>query len=59
MPDPARRVAGCDRGYDGTMTTSQQPAPVTLLPVGEDKNLLAVNESAGSCCGGSACGTAD
>jgi hypothetical protein len=40
------------------MTTSQQPAAsVTLLPVGDDKNLLAVTESAGSCCGGSACGT--
>jgi len=39
----------------GRMTTSQQP--VTLLPVGDDKNLLTVTESAGSCCGGSACGT--
>ena len=41
------------------MTTSQQPAPVTLLPVGDDKNLLTVTEAAGSCCGGSACGTGD
>jgi hypothetical protein len=39
------------------MTTSQQPAAVTLLPVADDKNLLTVAESAGSCCGGSACGT--
>ena len=27
------------------MTTSQLPAPVTLLPVGDDKNLLTVVES--------------
>ena len=39
------------------MTTSQQPAAVTLLPVADDKNLLTVADSAGSCCGGSACGT--
>jgi hypothetical protein len=40
------------------MMTSQQPAaPVTLLPVSDDKNLLTLTESAGSCCGGSACGT--
>lgn len=39
------------------MTTSQLPAPVTLLPISEDKNLLAVAESGASCCGGSACGT--
>ncbi|MET0673803.1 MAG: hypothetical protein ABWY37_09950 [Microbacterium pygmaeum] len=40
------------------MTTSQLPTPATLLPVTEDKNLLTVVESsAGSCCGGSACGT--
>jgi len=37
------------------MKTSQQPAAVTLLPVGDDKNLLTVTDSAG-CCGGSACG---
>ena len=37
------------------MTTSQQPAPVTLLPVGDEKNLLTVTDSAG-CCGGSAWG---
>lgn len=39
------------------MTTSQQPDSVTLLPVGDDKNLLTVTESGASCCGGSACGT--
>jgi hypothetical protein len=39
------------------MTTSQLPAPVTLLPVGDDKNLLTASESGASCCGGSACGT--
>ncbi|CAN5405803.1 hypothetical protein BH10ACT5_BH10ACT5_13020 [soil metagenome] len=38
------------------MTTSQLPAPVTLLPVGDDENLLTVVESGASCCG-SACGT--
>jgi hypothetical protein len=38
------------------MTTSQQPAPSTLAPVPDEKNLLAVTESGGSCCGGSACG---
>jgi hypothetical protein len=37
------------------MTTSQLPAPVTLLPVGDDMNLLTVVESGASCCGGSAC----
>jgi hypothetical protein len=36
------------------MTTSQLPTP-TLQPVAEDKNLLTIVESAGSCCGGSAC----
>jgi hypothetical protein len=39
------------------MTTSAQPAPVNLLPIGEEKNLLSVSESGASCCGGSACGT--
>ena len=39
------------------MTTPLQPAPVTLLPVADDKNLLTVAESGASCCGGSACGT--
>ena len=38
------------------MTTSQQPAPITLAPVSDEKNLLTVVESGGSCCGGSACG---
>ncbi|MFB9645186.1 hypothetical protein [Microbacterium terregens] len=41
------------------MTTSQQPAAVTLEPIAEDKNLLTVAEAGGSCCGGSACGTAN
>ncbi|MCR2762258.1 hypothetical protein NQ152_01915 [Microbacterium sp. zg.B48] len=41
------------------MTTSQQPAPVTLQPIAEEKNLLTVVESSGSCCGGSACGSAN
>jgi hypothetical protein len=36
------------------MTTSQLPTP-TLQPVTEDKNLLTIVESAGSCCGGSTC----
>lgn len=38
------------------MTTSAQPAPLTLAPVPDEKNLLTVVESSGSCCGGSACG---
>jgi hypothetical protein len=42
------------------MTTSQLPSPVTppsigLTPVPDDKNLLIVAESAGSCCGGGSC----
>ena len=37
------------------MTTSQQPAPLTLAPVPDDKNLLTVVDSAGSCCGGGSC----
>jgi hypothetical protein len=37
------------------MTTSQQPAPITLAPVPDDKNLLTVVDSAGSCCGGGSC----
>ncbi|WP_275575845.1 MULTISPECIES: hypothetical protein [unclassified Microbacterium] len=37
------------------MTTSQQPAPLTLSPVPDDKNLLTVADSAGSCCGGGSC----
>ena len=37
------------------MTTSQQPAPITLAPVPDEKNLLAVAESGGSCCGGGSC----
>ncbi|MET0780753.1 MAG: hypothetical protein ABWZ16_04440 [Microbacterium sp.] len=41
------------------MTTSQLPAPMTLQPVGDDRNLLTVVESGASCCGGAACGTAN
>ena len=37
------------------MTTSQLPAPTILQPVTDDKNLLTIVESAGSCCGGSSC----
>lgn len=37
------------------MTTSQQPAPITLAPVPDEKNLLTVAESGGSCCGGGSC----
>jgi hypothetical protein len=37
------------------MTTSQQPAPITLAPLPDDKNLLTVVDSAGSCCGGGCC----
>ncbi|WP_363433458.1 hypothetical protein [Microbacterium sp. LWH3-1.2] len=37
------------------MTTSQQPAPMTLAAVPDEKNLLTVVESAGSCCGGGSC----
>lgn len=48
-PDHAATMEG--------MTTSQLPAPVTLLPVGADQNLLTASESGASCCGGSACGT--
>jgi len=43
----------------GRMTTSQLPEPVTLPPVADEKNLLTVVESNGSCCGGSACGTSN
>jgi hypothetical protein len=38
------------------MTSSQLPTP-TLQPVAEEKNLLTVVESAGSCCGGGSCST--
>ena len=37
------------------MTTSPLPAPITLAPVPDEKNLLTVVESAGSCCGGGSC----
>jgi hypothetical protein len=36
------------------MTTQQLPTP-TLQPIGEDKVLLTLVDSAGSCCGGSSC----
>lgn len=38
-----------------TMTTSPQPAPLTLPPASDDKDLLTVVDSAGSCCGGGSC----
>ncbi|WP_272943145.1 hypothetical protein [Microbacterium yannicii] len=38
------------------MTTQQLPTPAALQPVSDEKNLLTVVESAGSCCGGSSCG---
>lgn len=38
------------------MTTQQLSTPTVLAPVPDDKNLLTVTESAGSCCGGSSCG---
>lgn len=41
----------------GGMTTSQLPVPSTLQPVSDEKNLLTVVESAGSCCGGGSCST--
>jgi hypothetical protein len=44
-----------DVGSMDAMTTSQQPAPITLAPVPDDKNLLTVVDSAGSCCGGGSC----
>ena len=37
------------------MTTSPQPAPISLAPVPDEKNLLTVVESGGSCCGGGSC----
>ena len=46
---------GAHVGSMDGMTTSQQPAPITLAPVPDDKNLLTVVESAGSCCGGGSC----
>ena len=39
------------------MTTSQLPTPTPLAPVSDDKNLLTVVESSGSCCGGGSCST--
>ncbi|MFE7844464.1 hypothetical protein ACFUTX_04625 [Microbacterium sp. NPDC057407] len=38
------------------MTSSQLPAPSVLQPVDDEKNLLTVVESSGSCCGGGSCG---
>jgi hypothetical protein len=37
------------------MTTSQLPTPTSLQPISDEKNLLTIVESAGSCCGGSSC----
>jgi hypothetical protein len=37
-----------------SMTTQQLPTPA-LQSVSDEKNLLTVVESAGSCCGGSSC----
>jgi hypothetical protein len=39
------------------MTSSPLPAPTALPPVSDEKNLLTVVESAGSCCGGGSCST--
>jgi hypothetical protein len=39
------------------MTTSQIPASAALQPVADEKNLLTVVESGGSCCGGGSCST--
>jgi len=36
---------------------SQMPTPATLQPISDEKNLLTIVESGGSCCGGSACAT--
>ena len=48
-------LVGAGVGSMDGMTTSQQPAPLTLAPVPDDKNLLTVVDSAGSCCGGGSC----
>lgn len=37
------------------MTTSPASAPLTLLTVPDEKNLLAVVDSVGACCGGDSC----
>lgn len=37
------------------MTTSSLPTPTGLAPVPDEKNLLTVVDSAGSCCGGGSC----
>ena len=39
----------------GGMSTPQQPATITLAPVPNDKNLLAVVDAGDSCCGGGSC----
>lgn len=49
-------AARLDLGSMVGMTTSAQPTPISLAPVADEKSLLTVVESAGSCCGGSACG---
>jgi hypothetical protein len=53
---PSIAGALADLGSMVGMTTPAQPAPITLAPVSDEKNLLTVAESAASCCGGSACG---
>jgi hypothetical protein len=35
--------------------TSQTPSPTILQPIPDERNLLTVVESGGSCCGGSSC----
>jgi hypothetical protein len=53
---PVRFASGMtDVGSMVHMTTSQQPATISLAPVPDDKNLLTVVESADSCCGGGSC----
>ena len=42
-------------GSMGGMSTPQQPATITLAPVPDDKNLLAVVDAGDSCCGGGSC----
>ena len=48
-------LVAADVGSMVGMTTSQQPAPLTLAPVPDEKNLLTVVDSAGSCCRGGSC----
>ncbi|MDF2509831.1 MAG: hypothetical protein K0Q52_3690 [Microbacterium sp.] len=55
MTGPQWARVPADVGSMDAMTTSQQPAPITLAPLPDDKNLLTVVDSAGSCCGGGCC----